>query len=531
MTTNPYITGSLYDTFNNEFGETMSITHQRRLQAYRKYWLYYLGKHWSYARDEGETQITFNYSRRLVDLHLNFAFKKGFKVTVPDDPTTASNEKIERDFVRKMLEETWRKNKMEMWCLNAGQMGGVTGDVFIRASWEDTAPMEDPFARADIIPSHFCFPDIATGTGGDDVSKLRRMLIMLPMTEEVQIEMLSARGFRQMNRSTTTHRIVFLMEEWTNPVYDPVSKKLLKPAMFRLWRGEDLIEERENTIGIIPVVHISNYPLAGEYYGISDLSDLVELNRELNEKATDISDIINYHGSPITLVKGARLKDLEKGVNRVWGIPADADVENLALEGDLAAANTYYDTVKDTILELSGTPPQSLGRMQNVSNTTGVAMYLQYLPLLEKRDVKVQAYGSGIEQLNRLIIRINELADPEFSTKLNQLSSGDKYRNRVIFPDPMPQDERRQLEIAQAKLDLGLSNKRKELEEMGKSQAEITQILEGAMDDLIRETRLAMEFGESPFNTGPGSGNGQLQRGGANETRGEKITDDNIENQ
>jgi hypothetical protein len=518
------VTSSLYDTFNNEFGDAMSITHQRRLQAYRKYWLYYLGQHWSYARDEGEAQVTFNYSRRLVDLHTNFTFKKGFKVTVPDDPTTDTNEKNERDFVRKMLQETWRKNDMKTWCLQLGQMGGVTGDAFIRVSWDDTVPLEEPFARANIIPSHFCFPDVGTGIAGDDISQLRRMLIMLPMTEEVQIEMLAARGFSQMNRSPTTHRVVFLMEEWTNPVLDPITKAVLKPAMFRLWRGRDLIEERENPIGVIPVVHISNYPLAGEYYGISDLSDILDLNRELNEKATDISDIINYHGSPITIVEGAKLKDLEKGVNRVWAIPEGASVKNLALEGDLAAANKYYDTLKDTALEMSSTPPQALGQMQNVSNTSGVAMYLQYLPLLEKRDVKTETYGSGIEKVNRLIIRVNELADPEFSAELSMLS-GNKYRNEVVFPDPMPQDERRQLEISREKLEMGLSNKRKELEAMGKSQAEITEILEGALDDLIRETKLATEFGESPFNTGPGSGNAQLQRGGANETRGEKIVE------
>jgi hypothetical protein len=445
-------------------------------------------------------------------------------VTVPDDPTTTDkDEKNEREFVRQMLEETWRKNKKNLWCLNAGQMGGVTGDVFARVSWDDTVPMEEPFSRVNIIPSHMCFPDCGTGSGSDELSLLKRMLIMIPVTEEVEIQMLQARGFSQMNKSPKTHRTVFLMEEWTNPEYDPVSKKLLRPAMFRLWKGTDIIEERENPIGVIPVVHISNFPLAGEYYGISDLCDLTELNRELNEKATDISDIINYHGSPITLVKGAKLKDLEKGVNRVWGIPEGAEVDNLGLEGDLGAANGFYETVKSTLLELSSTPPQALGAQMSISNTTGVAMYLQYLPLIDKRDVKVQTYGTGIEMINRLIIRINEIAKEDFRAKLDALS-GDKYRNSVVFPDPMPQDERRQLEIAREKLEIGISNKRKELEAMGKSQAEITEILEGAIEEMKKEIMLTMEFGESPFNTGPGSGNAQFQRGGANETRGEKIS-------
>jgi hypothetical protein len=354
------------------------------------------------------------------------------------------------------------------------------------------------------------------------------MLIMIPVTEETELKMLSLRGFSLANKSEKTHKTTFLMEEWTNPVYDPATGSLLTPAMYRLYRGKDILEEKVNPIGMIPVVHISNYPLAGEFYGISDLSDITELNKELNEKATDISDIINYHGSPITIIKGAKLKDLEKGVNRVWGIPEGADVDNLGLDGDLGAANSFYAMVKTTILELTGTPPQALGTIQSISNTSGVAMYLQYLPLIEKRDVKVQTYSTGIELINRLIIRVTELASEDFRVQLDKLP-GDKYRNSVVFPDPMPQDERRLLEMIRERLDLGISNKRKELEGMGKSQAEITEILEGAIEDLRRETQLAMEYGESPFETSGGSGSTQLQRGGANETRGEKIVADTLE--
>ncbi len=514
----------MYDVLSAAFNSELSFIHQRRLQAYRNYWLYYLGKHWSYARDEGEPQLTFNYCRRLVDMHTNFAFKKGFKNIVTDDPTTDDlDESVDRDFVRKLLEETWRKNKQILWCLNAGQMGGVTGDCFVRVSWDDTNPLEEPFARADVLPSHFCFPDFG-GHSGWDMTKLKRMIIMIPVYTEIKVNRLANRGFQLANKTESTHRVSFLMEEWVAPIVsdDPA---IAKPAMYRLYKGKEILKEAVNPIGVIPVVHISNYPLSGEYYGISDLSDITELNRELNEKATDVSDIINYHGSPITIIEGAKLKDLEKGVNRVWGIPENASVKNLMLEGDLEAANSYRKDLKTSILELSGTPPQALGTIQPLSNTTGVAMQLQYLPMIEKRDVKVEAYGEGIEAVNRLIIRTTEVADAEFGAEFSKLR-GDKYRNTVVFPDPMPQDERRELEMSRERLDMGISNKKKELERQGHSQKEIEDILDGAAEDVRRESQLTLEYGnDTPFNTGPGRGEGQLTRGGPDETRGEKISE------
>jgi hypothetical protein len=94
--------------------------------------------------------------------------------------------------------------------------------------------------------------------------------------------------------------------------------------------NDELIDQRPNPLGIIPVVHIPNVPVSGSPWGIADIQDIISLNREYNEKATDISDIINYHASPITIISGAKANNLEKGPKKVWGgIPANAKVYNL----------------------------------------------------------------------------------------------------------------------------------------------------------------------------------------------------------
>lgn len=499
--------------YESLFGVDASQSHARRLSAYQKFWLFYLGKHWTYERDPGEPTLTINYCRRILDLHTDFAFKKGFKNVVPDDPATKTNEKDEREFVRRMLEETWDKNCKLLWAMEAGQQGGVTGDMFARVSWDKTDPLEDPYARVDIIPSHLMFPELG-GPSGTDRKQVKKMLIVTPTYVATTTTSTVGRFFTSTPKLRRHSELVIKSEVWTAPVIDR-DGNTTEEAMQYEYTGGELVNSTVNPLGTIPVVHIPNYPLSGEYYGISDLVDAVELNRELNEKATDISDIINYHGSPQTIITGARIKDLEKGSNRVWSLPADAKVSNLELAGDLAAATNHWKMLKGSLLELTNTPEAAIASQDTAGSATGVALQMQYLPMMEKRDLKVLTFGQGIRKINRLILMTAEIGDKTFGDQMAKLK-GNPYRNQVVFPDPMPQDERRILEISREKIDQGLISRRKELEDRGHSQAEITKILEEIKQEQMDET-------EAVFDTSPKRGKNTFERGGPNGTRGEKI--------
>jgi hypothetical protein len=461
-------------------------------------------------------QTTVNYCRKTVDKHVNFTFKKGFKTTIPDDPATPENENEDREFIRVMLDETWRRNNKLLWCLEAGQQGSVTGDLFARVSWETDDPLEDPYARVDIIPSHMCYPEFG-GPHGVDRKKIQRMLIVSPVYKENEPISLDGKYFRRNAKTMSPFTLVNRAEEWTSPVIE--KGQVIKKSKVIFYEDGRVIEEKENVFGEIPIVHIPNYPLSGEYYGISDIVDVIDLNRSMNEKLTDIDDIISYHAAPVTIIYGAKLADLERGVNKIWGLPADAKAENLNLEGDLAAARAHVERLRQQVLEMGDVPEIALGEKVAVSNTAGVALQQQYLPLLEKRDVKVLMYGHGLRLINRLIIKMTAMADSAFDEKLKKLK-GNIYRNDVQFPDPLPQDVRRQLEIDREELDLGLNTRKRILETRGMSQTEATTLL----DDVLEEKKQNAELMFAP-ESGPGSGTRTFERGGSQETKGEKITE------
>lgn len=446
------------------------VEHSERLTRYREYQRFYKGNQWDHNRDINEPLLTINYCRRFVDAQVNFLMKSGFLITIPDDPATASKEDEDREFIRLMLEKTWERNRKELVAFEMAQMGSITGDVFIRVSWEDSDPIEPPYARVDVLPSQYVFPSFG-GPHGVDRKQVDSILILFPRFKNGDAH---TKRFGDIPSSSV---------EW-------YGERWYKDKVIH-YTPEGQVITKINPLGEIPIVHIPNYPMAGEFYGRSDLCDIIKLQREYNEKSTDISDVINYHGSPVTIVKGAKLTSLEKGPNRMWGLPENAEVENLALGGELKSSLEYLDRVKQAMHEVGGVPQIAL--TSNVNNReTGASVSMRYMPMLENRQVKIQTYGAGLRLVNRLMMKITSIADNDFGRKFDKLSINNRFRNEVIFPSPLPRDESIELDRASKRLDVGLTSKRYELQKLGFSQREIEKITADLKQE--REVQAEMEF-------------------------------------
>ena len=91
----------------------------------------------------------------------------------------------------------------------------------------------------------------------------------------------------------------------------------------------------------------------------------------------EVSDIINYHAAPVTIITGAKASQLERGPKKVWaGLPKDAQVFNLESRGEMSGALEYIQFLKRTMHEITGIPeavmPQKASPAPVVS--TGVTL-------------------------------------------------------------------------------------------------------------------------------------------------------------
>lgn len=448
--------------------------HGPRLNRYAEYWAWYLGHHWGVRKEFGDAQLTFNYIHAFADYINNFCFSRGLAYN--------SAQEYEH-IVPALLKRIWQgDNNMKTVLWEMGQQGGVSGDCFVKVAyepaWVDEANNEHP-GRVRLLPlnSAYCFPT------------------WHPHDRDRMLE------FKLKYRFWGTNT------EGTRSIY--TYTELIRADVIREYVNDELIDERPNVLGEIPIVHIPNAPASGSPWGLSDVQDIISLNRQYNETATDIVDIVNYHAAPITVVIGAKPSQLEKGANRVWSIGnKDVKVENLESNVDLQYSIEVLAMLKRAMHEMTGVPESALGESQPISNTSGVALSIQYHPLMQKYELKKLQYGKGLKKINELALRTLFIFEPA-TTLYNPFTEGIKQPNQVDFvdpsdplayvtdidwPSPLPVDKLIKLNEIQAMMAMSLESRRGALKELGEQfpDEKLLEIFNELVDDAQRDGALRM---------------------------------------
>ena len=272
--------------------------------------------------------------------------------------------------------------------------------------------------------------------------------------------------------------------------------------------NDELIDRRPNDLGTIPIVHIPNMPVASSPWGLGDINDIISLNREYNEKATEISDIINYHASPVTVIIGAKASNLEKGPKKVWAIGnKDAKISNLELETNFAGPLGYMELLKQSMHEMVGVPMGALGQVQPISNTSGVALQMQYQSLMHRYHQKKVQFTQGFKLINELALLHIALYEPQNlqynpmlsavspePDQLLQLDPSDSltYRTDIFWPDPMPMDRLLKINEIQALMAMSLESRKGALRDLGEQfpDQKMREIFEEMMEDIKEQSAL-----------------------------------------
>ena len=449
--------------------------HGPRLNRYTLNWAIYLGHHYSYRRQIGDSQLVLNYYRAFSDFIINFAFGKGVDFRSPRETEA---------IIPDLLERVWEVDNNKATVLwEMGQQGTVSGDCFVKVAyeepWEDSSGMKHP-GRVRILPlnASFAFPEFHP----HDRERLIRFKLK----------------YRFWGTSLEGTRQVFTYTE------------ILTDDSIEEYINDELIDSRPNPLGTIPVIHIPNIRISGSPWGIADCFDIININRTYNETATDIADIVNYHAAPVTVIIGAKASQLEKGANKVWGgLPKDAKVENL--EGGsqgLKGAMDFLAMLKKSMHEMVGVPETALGQAQPISNTSGVALSIMFQPLMNRYHQKIIQYARGLEMINQLIIRSLAVKEPEMlvwdptrnvklkTGQVDRLDPNDPltYQTYVHFPQPLPLDKLIALNEVQSMLSLGLESKEGALRSLGESfpSDKLNEIRQELMDDAVADGALKL---------------------------------------
>jgi hypothetical protein len=133
------------------------------------------------------------------------------------------------------------------------------------------------------------------------------------------------------------------------------------------------------------------------------------------------------------------------------------------------------------MFELMNIPETALGQIQPISNTSGVALSIQFQPLMNRYMQKSAQYGRGLERINELVLLNLAVKEPETfiydpevdgsigDGQLAKLDPNDPitYITYAHFPPPLPLDKLVLLNELQQKMTMGLESKEGALRALG----------------------------------------------------------------
>ena len=416
--------------------------HTSRVTKYQNCWDFYDGKHWTQVSPEGFDQVTINYAKAFVKKLRRFAFRNPWSMVFTEEQRT--------DGVDEWVTEVWKNNNLKKITNTVAEFGGIFGDWFIYPQWLPSPDNPDATvaSAADVklvaLDPRYVFPQYNSKTGQMDFC-----VIMIPYNDvkfvgnELEIE---PRVYREVH----TPDKIYIQE---------FNEK------------NEVLEERveDNPLGKILIVHGICQPKAGSYFGAGIIEDMIDGNKLFNEKTSDISDILDYHAAPITLVYGAKAKQLEKGANKIWsGLPANARVENLSSPGNIAEARDFVADVKAWMHEISSIPEESMGKERAISNTSATALAVDFEPLIELAEDVRFYFEDGIKRVNELIIDIG--------TYTNSVSTSIKppllYEVSLEQGALLPRDRSIDLADITTEINLGLESKKGAMARLGVKDVE-----------------------------------------------------------
>ena len=472
---------------------------QERLRRYAGYLDFYNGKQWAKTRP-GRTNLVVNYTRAIVDKAVSYLLGQGVNFAVPDQgddgetgrggdreigaltpwtcplagPRLSQRERENRAArAEALLYRVYEENDLEAVDVQGAINGAVLGDTVFKVFWQGAGVggqgTGDGRIRVVNIDPFTFFPRWAA----DDPATLLSVEVAYQLPAGAGGGQVSGAGGQETIASLrpapdlrSLTPLVDVIESWTD-------------TEFGLTVGDREVVRTVNPYGFIPFVHIPNARPANEFWGISDLRDVMPLNRELNERMSDVADVIRFHSDPPVVFKGVREhSSLAVGPGTVWDLPEGAEVELLEWRGQTPAVQEHIERVMRALHDVAETPKTAFGDSGRL--LSGVALETELQPLIQKTLRKRIWWSAGLRRRNRYILRIAELQG---------MGSFAPYRSKIIWSPLLPADNESEVRNNVALVSAGLRSRRTAMDRLGEESPE---------DELARidaETRGEGEIG------------------------------------
>ena len=431
-----------------------------RFGRYAEALAFYDGEQWTGRPRRGETRLTFNYARSLVRKIASYIYPAPvtFAVPVPEGSTDAAASRAERLLAATIDDLDLARLDVEL-CVDAM----VLGDAAIKVTWDVTAGRP---AVAAVDPA-----TLVAWTAPDDPRRLERVAQCYRLPGAAIPASLGGRpGMERHGERPRTanlegldpNRGYAVVEEWTT-------------ARWRVRVAGQVVLDGPNPYGWIPYLIAPNAPRPHDFWGVSDLTDLVDVCRELNARMSVLSRVLELSGAPIAVLENVDGSEgITVGPGAKWELPegAKAYLLDLLSGGGVGLHVEFLNLLYRALHDLSETPRTAFG--DSGRDLSGAALEVEIQPLVQKVQRKRRGWDALHRGRNALLFDLLE--------RFGGADAGGLRRTLTIWPSVLPSDKETAVRNAASLVAGGIQSRRTAVATLGANdpEAEFGRVIEEA---------------------------------------------------
>ena len=243
-----------------------------------------------------------------------------------------------------------------------------------------------------------------------------------------------------------------MVEEWT------VDQWTLRIA------GQ-VVQDIANPYGWIPYVIAANNPRPFSFWGESDLTDLVGVCQELNQRMTVLSRILELSGAPIAVLENVQGSDgIAVGPGAKWELPegARAYLLDLLQGGGSQLHLDYVDHLFRVLHDLSETPRTAFG--DSGRDLSGAALEVEIQPLVQKVERTRRMWDGVFAKRNAMVLDLCERIGGE--------DLGGVRETVTVWPPILPSDREAAVRNTVSLVESGIQSRRSAIVSLGSADPE-----------------------------------------------------------
>ncbi|WP_172423833.1 phage portal protein [Paenibacillus larvae] len=425
-----------------EFFPTEQKRHKKRIERYKENQKLFRGKH--YDVFERVHQRLTQSQRDTVYITANFPgliCKKSADFLFGETPTFSAGNGKDHSPEQETIERLVQENRLHIINYESALGNAYRGDAFYKVRYsqhydgfldesidpyriiieqqkaEYVFPEPLPTNENLIFAYHIAYPVLYERDGKDDWQLF------------VESHYPGLIKYRKLRMEPITYNMDNKVKQWR--IYAEIPPK----------EGE----KREVTTGVpFPlVVHVPNYGTDESWEGIDDLTEHKAIFDEIDNRLSQIANILDKHADPAMAVPTGSLEEDDNGQpmfhasrDKVFEVDEkDVVPKYITWDGQLMAAFKELETLLDFLLTTAELPPVALGRDNSgTSHTSGAAVKFRMNSLLAKINRKRQYYAEGLAKvlyIAQLLEHAQSPVKPGYEPTVP----------KIQFKDGLPDDE------------------------------------------------------------------------------------------